>query len=72
MNYYWMFSFFLHCLIAKIFIQDLESMKRGITDSQPQNNVQQLSSQFQDGLKLDSLMHSSETEVCNFFLSFGI
>ncbi|KAL1822321.1 uncharacterized protein LOC108214759 isoform X3 [Daucus carota subsp. sativus] len=45
--------------------EDLESMKRGITDSQPQNNVQQLSSQFQDGLKLDSLMHSSETETIN-------
>ncbi|KAK1392171.1 Unconventional myosin-XVIIIa like [Heracleum sosnowskyi] len=34
-------------------------------DPQPQNNLQQLPSQFQDGLKLNSLMHSSETENIN-------
>ncbi|KAK1366403.1 Kinesin-1 heavy chain [Heracleum sosnowskyi] len=43
--------------------QVLESIdKRYIIDPQSQNNLQQLSSQFQEGLTLDSLKHNSERE----------
>ncbi|KAK1378538.1 hypothetical protein POM88_025282 [Heracleum sosnowskyi] len=46
--------------------EGLESTEKHRTiDPQPQNNLQQLPSQFQDGLKLNSLMHSSETENIN-------
>ncbi|KAL8127735.1 uncharacterized protein LOC141721537 isoform X2 [Apium graveolens] len=46
--------------------EDLESTKKHYSiDPQPQNNLQQLPSQLQDGLKLNSLMHSSESEKNN-------
>ena len=66
----WSDVYFLHYVWhTKNFIQVLESIdKRYIVDPRSQNNLQHLSSQFHEGLTLDSLKHNSESEVCNITL----
>ena len=47
--------------------QVLESVDRGyLVDSQPEQELRQISSQFQDVLRLDALQQNNETKVCDF------
>lgn len=51
------------------FFQVLESIDRGfLVVPQSEQNLQQISSQFRDALRLDTLEQNSENKVCHYLL----
>lgn len=56
-----------------LFSQVLESMDRSyLAAPQPEKNLQQISSQFHDALRLNALEHNSESKVCLSLCLFGL